>query len=94
MRYSFTIKGALSDRLGSALGAVETERSGFDTTLSLDVRDQAAMLGIIEKISDFGLELIAMEPCREPDGHPTAGLADPTARPVARAPNGEPRLGN
>lgn len=91
MRYSFTIKGALSDRLGRALGALETKRTGSETTLTLDVLDQAAMLGNIEKFSDLGLELIAMEPCREPDGRPTAALADPTARPVAQAPNRNPR---
>jgi hypothetical protein len=60
MRYQLTVRGDLSPRLERYLEAIEARRSGGATTLTVDIRDQADLLGLVDRVSGLGLDLVAM----------------------------------
>ncbi len=61
MRYQFTVGGQLGAHLARSLGALDVEPVDHDTRLTFDVRDQAALLGLIDRVGDRGLSLLAIE---------------------------------
>jgi hypothetical protein len=44
------------------------------TVLTGDVRDQAQLYGLIGRLQEFGIELLAVEPADRPDGGSEPGL--------------------
>ena len=62
MQYRVTIKDALSDQVVRSLDVGGSERLGEDTVLTVELRDQAALLGLVDRVSDLGLTLVAIEP--------------------------------
>ncbi len=61
MRCQFTIGGLLGDRLSRSLGALDVEHLDRETRLTFGLRDQAELLGLIDRLGNLGLELHAIE---------------------------------
>lgn len=61
--YRITVKGTLDDSWSTRFDGlqVSTDANG-DTALAGDVRDQAALHGILARVRDLGLTLLAVEP--------------------------------
>jgi hypothetical protein len=67
-RYRIVVRGALSERFASAFEGMTlepTNGSGM-TVLVGDVRDQAQLYGLLDRVRDFGLELVAVEMVMRP----------------------------
>lgn len=58
-RYVLVVRGELEGRF-SAFDGMSLSRGGGQTTLEGEVADQAALQGLIDRIGDFGLELISV----------------------------------
>lgn len=58
--YEIVIKGHLSDRLGSVFEDVDLRAQNGHTVLTGDFTDQAQLHGVLERIRDFGIELVSV----------------------------------
>ena len=63
-RYRITLRGRLSQRFASTFDGMALEPAADRTVLVGDVRDQAHLFGLLDRLRDFGLELVAVEPAR------------------------------
>lgn len=61
MDVRIVIRGRLSERLCARFDGVTAVPSGDVTVLSGDLADQAQLHGILDRIRDLGLELVAVE---------------------------------
>jgi hypothetical protein len=61
--YRVTVRGNVSDRLASAFDGVSVERGKGTTVLVCNARDQAELYGLLNRLRDFGLELVGLEEC-------------------------------
>jgi hypothetical protein len=59
--YRIVLRGELSDRFAAAFDGMTTEPGCGETALVGRVRDQAHLYGILERVRDFGLELLRVE---------------------------------
>jgi hypothetical protein len=79
-RYRIVLRGRLSESLASAFeGAFEgmaLEAAPNRTVLIGDIRDQAHLYGLLDRLRDFGIELLAVEPAETPDAATT--VKDPS----------------
>jgi hypothetical protein len=64
-RYRIVVKGRLSDALGSAFDGLELEPSAGRTALTGWFEDQSKLHGTLERLRDFGIELISINPVEE-----------------------------
>jgi hypothetical protein len=66
-RYRVVVRGALSERFASAFEGMTLEPANGRGTTALvgDVRDQAQLYGLLDRVRDFGLELVAVEVVNE-----------------------------
>lgn len=71
-RYEIVVRGRLSERYGTAFDAVELEARNGETALHSEFTDQAQLYGLLNRLRDFGLELISV--------NPTVARKDPGAR--------------
>ena len=71
-RYRIVLRGRLSERFESAFEGMALEHGPNQTVLVGDVRDQAQLYGLLDRLRDFGIELVAVQP---------AGTADTSAEP-------------
>jgi hypothetical protein len=76
--YRLTVQGELSDYLEPAFPGMTLTRSGGNTALAGDVRDQAELQGLLRRVSDLGLTLLEAKavddlPGRRPDVDPADG---------------------
>jgi hypothetical protein len=60
-RYRITVRGQLSTRFASAFHGMSLEAADGVTHLVGDVTDQAHLYGVLDRIRDFGLELVSVE---------------------------------
>lgn len=60
-RYRIILRGRLSERFESAFDGMALEPGPNQTVLVGDVRDQAQLYGLLDRLRDFGIELIAVE---------------------------------
>jgi hypothetical protein len=60
-RYRIILRGRLSRRFESAFEGMALESGPNQTVLVGDVRDQAHLYGLLDRLRDFGIELIAVE---------------------------------
>ncbi len=67
--YRIVLRGRLSERFASAFDGMALECAPDQTVLVGEVRDQAHLYGLLDRLRDFGIELIAVEPA----GPATAG---------------------
>ena len=70
-RYRIVLRGRLSEHFESAFDGMTLEPGPNQTVLVGDVRDQAHLYGILDRLRDLGIELVAVQP---------AGTADPGGR--------------
>jgi hypothetical protein len=85
--YWLTVDGELGDHMVSAFpGMTLTHRDGM-TTLSGEMRDQAELQGVFQRVSDLGLTLLETRsmwsgnrPGRDPVKAETAGRERPAPR--------------
>jgi hypothetical protein len=61
-RYRIVLRGRLSDRFASAFDGMTLELGPGQTVLAGEVRDQAHLYGLLDRLRDFGIELLAVEP--------------------------------
>jgi hypothetical protein len=63
-RFEIVVRGRLSDRYGAALDGVTLEPRRGETALRGDFADQAQLYGLIDRLRDFGIELISVNALR------------------------------
>jgi len=66
-RYRIVLRGRLSERFESAFEGMTLEPGPNQTVLVGEVRDQAHLHGLLDRLRDFGIELIAVEPASAED---------------------------
>jgi hypothetical protein len=60
--YEIRVRGQLSDAIVSGLGA--DRQGGSETALIVNVRDRAGLHAFMDRVEDFGLEIISINPGR------------------------------
>ena len=68
-RYRIVLRGRLANRFESAFDGMALEPGQDQTVLVGEIRDQAQLYGLLDRLRDFGIELVAVEP----DGAADAG---------------------
>jgi hypothetical protein len=63
-RYRVLVRGTLSERFASAFEGMTLEAVGGTTALVGEIRDQAQLYGVLDRLRDFGLELVGVEEVR------------------------------
>jgi hypothetical protein len=61
-RYRIVLRGRLSERFASAFEGMAVESGPNQTVLVGDVRDEAQLYGLLDRLQEFGIELVAVEP--------------------------------
>lgn len=61
-RYEIRIAGRISPRRAAALGCDLEHVAATDTLLVFAAADQAALYGLLSRLRDAGLELVAINP--------------------------------
>jgi hypothetical protein len=57
--YSLVVEGELTDELGNTFAGMTLTREGGRTLLVGQVRDQAELQGLLQRISNLGLTLLS-----------------------------------
>ena len=73
-RYRIILRGRLGERFVSAFDGMVLQPGQGNTVLVGEVHDQAHLYGLLDRLRDFGIDLVAVEP--EP---PDSGAADTDA---------------
>jgi hypothetical protein len=60
-RYRIVLRGRLSERFESAFDGMSLEHGPNRTVLVGDVRDQAQLYGLLGRLQEFGIDLLAVE---------------------------------
>jgi len=60
-RYRIVLRGRLSEHFESAFDGMALEPGPNQTVLVGEVRDQAHLYGLLDRLRDFGIELVAVE---------------------------------
>jgi hypothetical protein len=68
--YRIVVRGELSHRYLSAFEGMTLAAGDGQTTISGPVVDQAQLYGLLDRVSDLGLELISVNPTPEPAARP------------------------
>jgi hypothetical protein len=61
------LRGRLGKRFESAFDGMVLEPGRGQTVLVGEVRDQAHLYGLLDRLRDFGIDLVAVEPADTPD---------------------------
>jgi hypothetical protein len=59
-RYEIVVKDRLSDRFGQAFPGVEVTAQPGRTVLTGEFRDQSQLHGLLDRLQDFGIELVSV----------------------------------
>jgi hypothetical protein len=59
-RYRIAIQGRLTERLGSAFEGLALEPGRELTVLVGEIRDQAHLYGVLDRVRNLGLELVSV----------------------------------
>ena len=65
--YRVVLRGRLSERFESAFEGMALEAGPNQTVLVGEVRDQAHLYGLLDRLRDYGIELVAVEPTSKAD---------------------------
>jgi hypothetical protein len=71
--YRLVIRGELDERYHDLFEGMQIDRSEGKTILVGSIRDQAHLLGLIERAQELGLELLSVEPAAEAESQPECG---------------------
>ena len=66
-RYRIVLRGRLSERFETAFEGMALEPGPNQTVLVGEIRDQAQLYGLLDRLRDFGIELVAVEPAGRAD---------------------------
>lgn len=69
MMYRICIRGRVTERLRSALEGMRLEAGTAETVFTGEIRDQSQLCGLLDRVRDFGLELVSVQP--QPPDDPT-----------------------
>lgn len=72
--YEFVLRGEIGDHFGLVFEGMRLERRQGMTVLTGSMLDQAQLHGVIERIRDIGIELVAVNPLDEPEPTETRKL--------------------
>ena len=72
-QYRLTVEGELSDRMQTAFEGMSLAHEAGNTVLSGPVRDQAELQGILRRVYDLGLTLLAAVVVGDEDGSSEPG---------------------
>ena len=61
-RYRIVLRGRLSESFETAFEGMALEPGPNQTVLVGEIRDQAQLYGLLDRLRDFGIELVAVEP--------------------------------
>jgi len=61
------LRGRLSERFEAAFDGMALEPGPNQTVLIGEIRDQAHLYGLLDRLRDFGIELVAVEPADTAD---------------------------
>ena len=64
VRYQISVRGRLTEHLGSAFAGMTMEPGAGQTALVGEIRDQSHLYGILDRVRSLGLELVSVEPFR------------------------------
>ena len=81
-RYRIVLRGRLGVRFESAFDGMVLEPGRGQTVLVGEVRDQAHLYGLLDRLRDFGIDLVAVEPVDAPDEGTGSSTAPPEGRPA------------
>lgn len=59
-RYEIVVRGRLSARYGSVFEGLELRPRAGSTALRGEFADQAALHGVLDRLQDFGIELVSI----------------------------------
>jgi hypothetical protein len=62
--YRITVRGRLTERLGSAFEGLDLEPGNEHTALVGEIRDQSHLYGVLDLVRGLGLELVSVETSR------------------------------
>jgi hypothetical protein len=66
--YELVLRGEIGDRFALLFEGMALERVAGRTVLRGEVRDQAHLHGLIERIGELGIELVSINPTSRPHG--------------------------
>jgi hypothetical protein len=64
--YRITVRGRLTERFSAAFDGMEVEPREGETVLVGVLRDQAQLYGLLNRLRDFGIELVSVEEAPAP----------------------------
>jgi hypothetical protein len=64
VRYQISVRGRLTEHLGSAFAGMTIEPGAGQTALVGEIRDQSHLYGILDRVRSLGLELVSVGPFR------------------------------
>ena len=76
-RYRIVLRGRLADRFESAFDGMALQPGPGQTVLVGEIRDQAHLHGLLDRLRDFGIDLLAVEPAGTPDDGAEPGRPAP-----------------
>ena len=65
-RYDIVVRGRLSRRYEGAFDGVTLEPGNGETRLRADLVDQSQLYGLLNRLRDFGIELVSVNAVSEP----------------------------
>ena len=74
--YRIVVRGELSQRYGLAFEGMSLATGDGQTSITGPVIDQARLHGLLDRVSDLGLELVSVNVLREPASSAPAGQGD------------------
>ena len=74
VRYQISVRGRLTERLGSAFAGMAMETGEGQTALVGEICDQSHLYGILDRVRSLGLELVSVEPFRTDQADGDHGL--------------------
>jgi hypothetical protein len=60
-RYRIVVRGGLTERFAATFAGMTLEPGVGQTALVGDLRDQSQLYGVLDRLRDFGLELVSVE---------------------------------
>lgn len=65
-RYDIVVRGRLSNRYECAFEGVTLEPRNGETSLHADLADHSQLYGLLNRLRDFGIELVSVNAVPEP----------------------------